>query len=443
MATEETRDAEAYVKELLASGSVKEIKVEGPVKFSDPNDTSSDGEWSRRRDGDDLVDERMEGDVETEHFRLTDSAATDEVHLGQDMSISAAGHHVRVVSDGLPGNDAALVLQIPYNDSGTAEPITPILSTDEPELLQPDDSNDRTLTVLGSTLNVPEGRLIRNIYLKSGSVAASEWVVFRVFYGSDNTGELLYQEKIRADAWIANSDIAIETNDKLGTPKDTDFYFEISSSASFGILCNAAGDLPYYSIDRFIGSHDNLAHSNAWVDGTDYAVDAMILEEGIPYICTTPGVQTGSFAGFRSMWSRLYRRPHNVCQRLVAGDYDDFNIRVGGLMFRCAEPTLSDTNYPQVKLDSDGPLIPGHINIQPARVTNSETVHLSTSNTKTASQLVDWQNMGSAVDESYMRLEISIHCVTVGQGWMWKVIYMVDGNGGCTISVDFRGGLDG
>ena len=65
----------------------------------------------------------------------------DSLHIGRDLSISAAGHHMVVSSKS--GSGKFLLIPAPFSDSGTNEPEMPILNVKETRIItQSDNTNE-------------------------------------------------------------------------------------------------------------------------------------------------------------------------------------------------------------------------------------------------------------------------------------------------------------
>lgn len=306
--------AKAGASDTLSTASVSEVGgySGGDIELGDSDSLAFggitiDNTWRIKRAGTDLVFEKRESGVYVEKSRIQNSLYIDHIHLNEDLTLTAAGHHLRIASNGMTeGQEAALLIQAPYGPTtGTTAPLVPILEPLENNvIMQPDDSGEFTGQTFGFGAEFPYGQIVNNLYFKTGATAATDFITVKFYFGADSSGDLFYENKMRADAFPANSTIEIDIEDVLGLPGNTQMYAELTSPANFSFKTSASGDDLWFSLDRYKGTHESIAYAPGWSAKT-WTVDDQIVDGGLFYICNTTGDQTSDFATNSALWDVL------------------------------------------------------------------------------------------------------------------------------------------
>lgn len=267
---------------------------------------TAEGDWRIKRDGTFLVFERMESSTWVQKGRFEDSFYVEDLHLGPDMTIAAAGHHILIRSKGMSaGQEQALALSIPFGDSGTKFPLVPILQAkDVKEIYQADNGNEITGTVIGWNYNQTFGQIVDSLWLQTGTTVPTTLVKLCIYFGTDNTGDMMYEKVIHPGEFLVSTEIQLMLPNAIGLPKNVDFFFEISSTSTFSLLGDTAGTEPWWAIDRWIGAHQKLAHAPGWSAKT-WTEGDVIVQGGMLYVCNTTGGQVTDFATNVALWDEF------------------------------------------------------------------------------------------------------------------------------------------
>ncbi len=270
-------------------------------------DEGVQGSYRLKKNDSNLLIERFEGNQWREKSRIVpDSFFVRDLQLQHDMTLSAAGRYVQYKSSLLPGsNGSALLVGTPYTDAGSLNPVTPVLQAKIiREIFQSDDSAVVTGTSFGYIVNEPKNTLVGGVYYKSGSTAATKPIKVRIYYGTDDTGELFYENDIDESLWVADSEIHIILDNAMGWPAGVDVYIKYTSDANFSIKTNAAQTLPWEADDYWEFTEGKVAFAQAWSEKT-WTEGDVIVEDGLFHICNTTGAQATDFATNAALWDEF------------------------------------------------------------------------------------------------------------------------------------------
>lgn len=181
--------------------------------------------------------------------------------LGRDVSLSAAGHHIIVSTPDLELQ--SILLEELFDDSGSGPPLAPILGPLQSRVVrQPDDSAEQTLTDHTSE-DVATGRLLSTaVYLKTGSVAASEDVAMLLSEGIPPNDIVLFKINFPASVFPANSEIVIDITPGVQFVPGTQLNLSITSDVAFSMRYNAAETLLWIADDiQQLGHEDILTET--------------------------------------------------------------------------------------------------------------------------------------------------------------------------------------
>jgi len=252
----------------------------------------------------------------------------DSLHIGRDLSISAAGHHMVVSSKS--GSGKFLLIPAPFSDSGTNEPEMPILNIKETRIItQNDDTNEVTGTSFGYVVTPSESQIISRLYYQTGSIPATNDIILRAYVGTDNTGVMYLQKVISASEWIENTEIQIDIPGFLNYIDGVSIYGELSSTEQFSIITNVTQNQPWRAVDRWVMIHERISYAPAWSEKT-WNKDDWCINIGKIYVCNVDGIQTGSFDTNLTKWDLLSDLIAKVLNYKGAISVADFNALTEG-----------------------------------------------------------------------------------------------------------------
>jgi len=225
--------------------------------------------------------------------------------VGRNVGVAGIGHHL--VTEGADG----------HLHFHTHSEFENGLTTTEVQLLnayehldnfnyQPDDSNEwigQTYEFIAppSTGDV----LVQNIYIKTGSIAASNKIRHQIWSGAFDTGVLVYDQTYPASQFPANSEITLQAMGWVEYSKGKTYYTRYSSDSDFSILLNASGTFPWLSLDVSYIREDRLLQTKQYVDGDTFTNGQYLIKDRKIYVCNVTGVQTGTFEDNSDKWDLL------------------------------------------------------------------------------------------------------------------------------------------
>ena len=252
----------------------------------------------------------------------------DSLHIGRDLSISAAGHHI--VTSSKSGSENFILIPSSFNDSGTKEPEMPILNVKEIKTItQNDDTNEAIGTTFGYIVIPSESQIISRLYYQTGSIPATKDIILRAYIGTDNAGILYLQKVIPVSEWIANTEIQIDIPGFLNYIDGVSIYGELTSTESFSIKTNVTQDQPWRAADRWVMTHERISYAPAWSEKT-WNKDEWCINNGKIYVCNQTGSQTGSFVVNNIKWDLLSDLIAKVLNYKGAISVSSFNALTNG-----------------------------------------------------------------------------------------------------------------
>lgn len=182
------------------------------------------------------------------------------VHLGRNLSLASAGEWLETNSQA-GDTDRNLVPHINFNDDGTQTPHVPLLSPKVTRLeVQPDDSSEVSGLILESLQASPVSNLVDRLYLKVGSIGATESVLMTFRYGGD-AGPIFWEHLFPASLMATpGAEIHVEGGLNPGFAGGL-VHIRLSSVAPISLKSNLAGDF-WTALDFWLVRTDDLIQEN-------------------------------------------------------------------------------------------------------------------------------------------------------------------------------------
>jgi len=184
-----------------------------------------------------------------------------------NLEVSAFGHHItsqiggsstKVVYAGMPVTDVGGngSVQVPFVDALETRVVTHGNVADSPEII-----GDFTHEFIGTTFSytlVPlQGYVMRGLYHKTGSVAATVSVRVRAYIGNDTSGTLYFTKMIPASILTTNTEMHLELPD-FDYAEGQEYHVVFDSVENFSLMTNVAETLPWRAVDRQKEHHESL-----------------------------------------------------------------------------------------------------------------------------------------------------------------------------------------
>jgi len=171
--------------------------------------------------------------------------ANGSVIIGESFRIGGAGGNIRTRDDAEPdANRFSFLPAIDFNPDGSAFLQVPFLDKMINADIFPGPTTAQ-LTALTIGLVVPAGtrRLLETITFEAGSIAATSPVLFSIFVGTDNTGQLIDEQNLDQALFAADLPIVIPITSTVVLEANTQYFIEMVSSVVFSVDLNTLGQV--------------------------------------------------------------------------------------------------------------------------------------------------------------------------------------------------------
>lgn len=227
------------------------------------------------------------------------------VIVGNLISLAAAGNSL--ITEDIDGTAHFHVR------SGVANGVTTDLSNIihasaffEEFVLESDVSGEFTGTEISKIdTNTAFHLISQKFYLKTGATAATEPIRIQAWDGTDETGNLLFDQTYPASSFLSNSDVTLTLNGFLEFELNVQTFTKISSDATFSLKTDTAVENWYFAIDLSIIQNDDLLQTNEWISGDTFTKGVWSTQDRKTYEANVTGTQTGTFATNTEKWDQL------------------------------------------------------------------------------------------------------------------------------------------
>lgn len=145
----------------------------------------------------------------------------ESLHIDKDMKLEAAADFLKTVNpSGIAPHGTALIPHTPFittdPGSGTRFAHTPVAGPLIVEDFVTDPVSQVISTTIGQIYNINIPQIISTLTFKTGTLAASNPIIFTIFKGSDNTGVAITSKHLPTSLFPANSDVVIDLGSSIG-----------------------------------------------------------------------------------------------------------------------------------------------------------------------------------------------------------------------------------
>lgn len=190
------------------------------------------------------VQERKAGIWVAGELRLDAST----LFLGRDVSIKGIGSHLQINSN--EANRKSLLLEVAFDDAGTALPHTHILAARQNRVVF---SSNIVGEIITSLFELEVASLLTafryKYYFKTGSVAATAAVTMTLTKGHAPAGALVFTKTMPASQWPANTEVEVDLDGALSLSEGAPLLLTISSAANFSLIGDAANGGNFFAMD--------------------------------------------------------------------------------------------------------------------------------------------------------------------------------------------------
>lgn len=236
----------------------------GAIVYVKGNETTEESIRFILNPGDEEItlEQRLIGVWNPTKFRV--SANT--LFLDRQLSISSVGTNLQI--NAILDSTKSLVPDVDFDDDGSNTLKTPIVDNlIENFGIQTDFGTQIEGTSIFGPASVTISRIVKVLNIKTGTIAASADIIFRLTKGLTPGGEIVFSKTLPASQFSVSSDIEIDLTPGVGLLVGTDVSFNFISENTFSMLGDSSG-APFSTIDiQLLDFHDvvveNLVLNNA------------------------------------------------------------------------------------------------------------------------------------------------------------------------------------
>ena len=199
------------------------------------------------------IEKRVDGIWQPSSFEL----GPNSVWVGKNVGLAALGHHLASefhdghlhfhahsgYGNGLSTHDTQQINAFAYVPA---------------ETYQPDFSEEWTGTNFEFSMTSPSHILVSAIQYKTGAVAATKPIRICIYQGTDDTGQMVFDQWYPASQFPANSDVTAEYAGYIEFDYMVDYFVRYTSTANFSLKTNDIGTIPYFTGDTSYLKEDSL-----------------------------------------------------------------------------------------------------------------------------------------------------------------------------------------
>ncbi|MCK5603254.1 hypothetical protein KAR91_15330, partial [Candidatus Pacearchaeota archaeon] len=246
-----------------------------------------------------IIEKRVEGIWQPTSI---ETGAT-SVWVGKNVAVAGLGHHLATeAKDGHlhfhAHSEFSAVTGLSVHDSQ----IVNAYYYEEHMAVVPDESGEWTGTIYNYNYASTDHRIFKKVYFKTGATPASEFVTFRVWEGTDDTGYLIFKQSYPISEFPANTEIPLVTEGYLEFSAGQNYYIRVESNATFSLKTTVDELYPYTYGDISLVHEDNMLQTIPYIDGENYGLNQWLIHDRRIYVCNTAGVQTGTFTDNIALW---------------------------------------------------------------------------------------------------------------------------------------------
>lgn len=199
------------------------------------------------------IENRADGVWNPGEFQL----AQGSLHLGRDVRLSAAGHHL-IITTVDEDTEKTLVLGQQFDDTGTGFPESSIVSALEIRVIkQSDNSVSLTLTDHSSVISSSLA-LVEKMYIQTGSTAASSDVEFILSEGISPDDIVVFQQNFPSSTFPADSEVEIDVSPGIEFNPDRQINASFTSDTAFTLLYDTTSTFLWFATDEQQIDHEDL-----------------------------------------------------------------------------------------------------------------------------------------------------------------------------------------
>ena len=224
--------------------------------------------------------------------------------VGKNIGIAGVGHHI--ATESVDGH-LHLLAHTEFDGQLTTVDarILSAYSFTERLEFQADNTGTWTGTTQEFTIVSPAHILLNDGYLQTDSTAATALVRWRIWHGSDDTGDLIFDQSYPPADFPASSEIRLLAGGYLEFDNGETYFHRMTSDSNFSLKMDTTDTTPWLASDTSYLREDNFLQTKPWVSGDTWNTGDYFIDSRKLYITNASGVQTGTFASNASKWHNI------------------------------------------------------------------------------------------------------------------------------------------
>lgn len=188
-----------------------------------------------------VVRKRASGVWNDSSFR----SSSGSLMVGRDLKIEAAADFIKTNNpSGFDIHSTALIPHIPFSDTGTGFPHTPITDVTADVVIFSTAVSEISGTTIGQTFTITSSQIIKLITYEVGTVGATSNIQHTIYRGTDNTGDILSRMNFPASDFPAETSVPIDFGSAFGfSDMHADIFVEFITDTSFTLKTDVSGDI--------------------------------------------------------------------------------------------------------------------------------------------------------------------------------------------------------
>lgn len=172
---------------------------------------------------------------------------------------------------------------------------------------QPDFSGEFIGTDFGFQQFLSRHAIVQEVFWKTGAVAATDIVRWRIYRGEDSSGILIFDQKYPASNFPANSDIGLVAAGYIEFEDEAIHFVRLTSDANFSIRTNASVTEAYQSLAQTDVVYNQILGTAQYKSNIFYFAGQWFIDHATDkiYVCNRTRPQSGTFEDNSVHWNPL------------------------------------------------------------------------------------------------------------------------------------------
>ncbi len=178
--------------------------------------------------------------------------------------------------------------------------------------------------------------MISKAYFKTDTTSATEPVRVRVWQGTDDTGDLIYDHTFPATDFPASVETYVLIGGFFEVELGVSYFICVDSDANFSLKMDVTDTDAWFAIDAISVHDDDMLQTKEWISGDTFTEGQFKVDGNLAYVCNVDGVQSGTFASNIAKWDVL-------SSDRIANRLQTTGLLTGGVISQASSTTVDWT----------------------------------------------------------------------------------------------------